>query len=147
MMNSRFELTILKSFTCDKGTSPLDLINLLITLNNLKRFKKIIDTQTECFVYIILDKKKNAHVKISDNERFVFKAQMERFAKLVYFEKFLERAKALRKKRYLSNLDQDNMLKLVKRKNPEMLNLIFTIFDNCETLDVRRETLDVRRQT
>ncbi|MEO8210710.1 MAG: hypothetical protein ABI840_09110 [bacterium] len=143
-MADRFELTISKSFTCDKQASPIVLNNLTLTVINKKINKKIIYSQTEYIVYIIIDKNKNAHIKISDNGRFVFKAQMERFGKLVYFEKFLERTKALRKKRYLCNLGQDNMLKLIKKKNPEMLNLIFTIFDSCETLNAKRETLDVR---
>lgn len=134
MMNSRFELTILKSFTCDKDTSPLDLINLLITLNNLKMFKKIFYTQNEYYVYIILDKNMNVKIRISDNDRFVFKEQIERFTKLVYFEKFLERTKAMRKKRYLNKLDEDETLRLIKRKNPDLLNLIFTISDE----DTRR---------
>ncbi len=134
MMNSRFELTILKSFTCDKDTSPLDLINLLITLNNFKMFKKIFYTQNEYYVYIILDKNMNVKIRISDNERFVFKEQIERFTKLVYFEKFLERTKAMRKKRYLNKLDEDETLRLIKRKNPDLLNLIFTISDE----DTRR---------
>ncbi|MEO8665920.1 MAG: hypothetical protein ABI462_10520, partial [Ignavibacteria bacterium] len=76
--------------------------------------------------------KMNTKIEISDNDGFVFEEQMERFAKLVYFEKFVEKTNAQGKKRYLNKLDKRKRLTLIKKKNPELLNLIFTIFDNGE---------------
>lgn len=91
--------------------------------------KKEISKPGEHLVYILIDKKYNAHVNISNDARSVFEKQSGLDSKLVYFERHCDRGKALRKKRYLTQLNESDRLKLVRKHNPEMLNLIFTIYD------------------
>ena len=85
--------------------------------------------QNEYLVYIIHDKKNVVQINISNDEDSVFKDQSKRNLKLVYFERFSLRNQALRKRNYLLKLDEERRMKLIKKKNPEMLNLIFTVFE------------------
>ena len=68
-------------------------------------------------------------VGISGREKLLFDEDEKKFTKLIYFEKFQDRSKAVRKKRHLDKLNNEQRLKLVKNHNPELLNLIFTVYD------------------
>ena len=84
----------------------------------------------EYLVYIIFDKNNTAHINISNDESSVFEEQSGKHSKLVYFERHCDREKALRRKRYFIKLNDSDKLKLIRKHNPEMLNLIFTIYDS-----------------
>ena len=81
-------------------------------------------------VYIIYGVQKKISIHISNNVRSVFKELSEARSYLIYFEKFSNRSKALRKKKYLSSMMKCDLIKLIKKRNPEMLDLIFTINEN-----------------
>lgn len=83
----------------------------------------------ECIVIVTLDEKKRSRVEILNCEVTDFQHQSNKFSKIVYLEKFTERSKALRKLRYLKKLIEPDRLKYIKKKNPELLNLVFTIYD------------------
>jgi predicted GIY-YIG superfamily endonuclease len=95
----------------------------------MKMTKLTQHTGTGYLIYILSDKNKRTVVGISLKERFSIVNLKEKFSKLVYVEKFFDRAKALRRKSHLNKLGDEKRLKLIKKKNPEMLNLIFTIND------------------
>ena len=81
-------------------------------------------------VYIIYGVQKKISIHISNNVRSVFKELSEARSYLIYFEKFSNRSKALRKKKYLSSMMKCDLIKLIKKRNPDMLDLIFTINEN-----------------
>ena len=86
-------------------------------------------------IYILAGKKNKTVVGIADNERIFLSDQLSEHlpdkkyetVKLIYFEKIDNRAKALRRKRYLSYLSEKGRLRIVRKYNPELLNLIFDL--------------------
>jgi len=84
----------------------------------------------EHIVYILSDKSNVTFVGISGNIKLLFDEQKNSFSKLIYFEKFSDKDKAFRRKRDLDKIDESKRLRIVKNKNPELLNLIFTIYGN-----------------
>ncbi len=91
---------------------------------------KNISDSIEYIVYIIYENKEKFRIHFSNDVRTVFNDQSAVRLCLVYFEKFSDRSKAVRRKKHLDGLMDDALLKLIKKRNPEMLNLIFTIHDN-----------------
>ncbi len=80
-------------------------------------------------VYIIYDRNNQTLVKIANNKKPVFEDQSKKNSKLVYFEKFDIKSKAMRKKNHLLKLSEEKRMMLIRKKNPELLNLIFALFD------------------
>ncbi len=85
--------------------------------------------QKEYIVYILSDKRKNTIVGILNNEPEFQSRLLTKYRSLVYLDFFTDRKKAMRRKREIMNLENKNRVSFVKKKNPEWLNLIFTLTD------------------
>lgn len=83
----------------------------------------------EYVVYLLSDKKKNTIPGIIDCGPELQTDLKTKYKTLVYFDKFRDRKKAVRKKRSLLNMENKDRIMYVKKKNPEWLNLIFTLTD------------------
>ncbi|MEO8210708.1 MAG: hypothetical protein ABI840_09100 [bacterium] len=83
----------------------------------------------EYLVYILSNKKKDTITGIAFGKILSEEGEKKKFTKLIYFEKFQDRTKALRRKIYFDKMNNSKRLKIIKVKNPELLNLIFTLKD------------------
>ncbi|MCB0728315.1 MAG: hypothetical protein KDD00_12685 [Ignavibacteriae bacterium] len=81
----------------------------------------------EYILHIFCKNNTNFVIGVSDKTRFISEDHYLMESKLVYFEIFSDRLKALRRKNYLTKLESPKKLRLIKKNNPDMLNLIFTI--------------------
>lgn len=86
--------------------------------------------QREYLVYILSGRAKKTIAGISEKDSFLIADESIRSLKLIYFESFSDRSKAMKRKSKLDKLSDTERLKLIKKKNPELLNLIFIIKDN-----------------
>lgn len=81
--------------------------------------------QREFLVYITSDKKKNTFVKITEKDKFLH--DMNEDSEIIHAETYFDLTKAVRRKNQLSQLTNEKRIELIKKKNPELLNLIFAI--------------------
>lgn len=85
--------------------------------------------QKDFIVYILSDKRKNTIAGIMYSELEFNTKIKTKYRSLVYLDIFSDRKKAMKKKREIMNLENKNRICFVKKKNPEWLNLIFTLTD------------------
>lgn len=78
-------------------------------------------------VYIAANKYKKTIIGFADEMNGFTVGVTKKFSRLVYFEKFNDRKKALIKKRFLERSDKEKIKEIVSKSNPEWLNLIFTL--------------------
>ena len=97
--------------------------------------KETSSQHTEYLVYILSGRAKKTITGISERKSFLLADEINKFIKLIYFESFSDRTKAIRRKNQLGKLSDSDRMKLIKKKNPELLNLIFTIKDNYSTVN------------
>lgn len=83
---------------------------------------------TQYLVFIKKEQLEKAEVGISTVRRMMPASQTPNF-RIIYFEKFTSSAKAMKRKTELERLTDNEKVNLAKVKNPEMLNLSFTIHD------------------
>lgn len=89
--------------------------------------RKYISKHYECLVYIIFTANKKTPVNIVTDKRLIFEVHSGLLSKLVYFERYCDKEKALRKKGFLKPENDSERIKFIGKLNPEMLNIIFTI--------------------
>ena len=81
----------------------------------------------EFVVYLLSDRKKNTITGIIECGPELQSDLKSNYKTLVYFDKYRDRKKAVRKKRTLLKMENKDRIMYVKKKNPEWLNLIFTL--------------------
>lgn len=77
-------------------------------------------------MYLICDKKNKTSVGITDD---LLIRSLNENSNIVYFEKFSDKVKAGKRKSQLSKFSNTKRISIIKKTNPEFLNLIFTIKD------------------
>ena len=86
--------------------------------------------QKDFIVYILSNKRKFTKTGIIGSG-LEFQSDLKtKYNTLVYFDRFSDRKKALRKKRSILNMENKERILFVKKNNPDWLNLIFTLTDN-----------------
>ena len=80
-------------------------------------------------VYILSGKRNKTLVGACPKSNFFCEAPGDEYSKLIYFEIFRDGSSAARRKNILEKLTNAQRLTLIKVKNPELLNLIFTVYD------------------
>lgn len=88
-----------------------------------------LSNRKDFIVYILSDKRKNTISGIMECGPEFQSELKTKYKNLVYFDRFSDRKNALRKKRTLLNMEKKEIIRFVKKKNPEWLNLIFTLTD------------------
>lgn len=88
---------------------------------------KKLKIHSEFLVYITSDAKNKTSVKMSQEVRSLID---EESMKIIHIESFSDMSKAIRKKVRLSRLDENKRIKFVRKKNPHLINLIFTMLEN-----------------
>lgn len=91
--------------------------------------------QKDFIVYILSDKRKNTITGIMESIPEFQSELRSKYKSLVYLGIFNDRKKAMKKKRALMNLKGKDRISFVKKKNPEWLNLIFTLTDHLKNLN------------
>jgi predicted GIY-YIG superfamily endonuclease len=85
--------------------------------------------QKDFIVYILSDKRKNTITGIMESIPEFQSELRSKYKSLVYLGIFKDIRKAMKKKRSIMNLEHKERILFVKKKNPEWLNLIFTLSD------------------
>lgn len=85
--------------------------------------------QKDFIVYILSDKRKNTIIGILESLPEFQTGLRTKYKSLVYLDIFNDRKKAMKRKRSIMNLDNKDRIMFVKKKNPEWLNLMFTLKD------------------
>ncbi len=80
-------------------------------------------------MYITCGRNKKTSVGIADEMYSLPGTNSNDFSRIVYYEKFNDRKKAVNRKRLLQKTEKSKIYKLVTKHNPEWLNLIFTMTD------------------
>lgn len=89
-----------------------------------KSILNIYDIHKEYLVYIFANRKKDVLIGIAECKSALSDPRMEKYSKLVYFEKFKDRRSAILKKKILSGYDKNKLTSFISERNPEWLNLI-----------------------
>lgn len=96
-------------------------------MNAMKTLKQ--NNNWTYLVYIISGRSKKTSVGIADDMNCLPFRSLRKFSRMVYYEKFSDRKKAMSKKRLLQKADKKKISKLVSENNPDWLNVIFTLTD------------------
>ncbi|MDQ3021638.1 MAG: hypothetical protein M3R36_13875 [Bacteroidota bacterium] len=84
------------------------------------------------------NKSKKTLVGITETDFSFSIKNSERYTRMVYFERFKDKRKALRRKRLFMEFNKKQMQSLITKKNPEWLNLIFTFCNDENILEVSK---------
>lgn len=78
-------------------------------------------------LYIFSGRNRKTSIGIADEINCLRFEDLKKNSRLVYYEKFNDRKKAMSKKRSLQKADKIKINKLISQSNPDWLNLIFTL--------------------
>ncbi len=80
-------------------------------------------------VYIIANRSKKTSICLSQEMNGFAIKTTKVFSRLVYFEQFYDRNKAMSKKRLLEKLSKDKITKLISAMNSEWLDILYTLIE------------------